>query len=51
LNNGNLKVADFGLAKMLEARYTNSYIGSPAYMSPEIWGKKGYDLKSDVWCD
>jgi serine/threonine protein kinase len=45
-----LKIADFGLAKILEARYTNSCIGTPAYMSPEIWKKEGYDFKSDVWC-
>jgi serine/threonine protein kinase len=51
LKNGNLKIADFGLAKILEAKSTNSFIGSPGYMSPEIWENKGYDFKSDVWCD
>ena len=33
----------------LEAKSTFSFIGTPAYMSPEIWEKKGYDFKSDVW--
>jgi serine/threonine protein kinase len=51
LKNGNLKIADFGLAKILEAKSTNSCIGTPAYMSPEIWKKEGYDFKSDVWCE
>ncbi len=51
LKNGNLKISDSGLAKNLEAKSTNSFIGTPAYMSPEIWEKKEYYFKSDVWCE
>ena len=49
IRNNVLKIADFGLAKVLQSKYTNSDIGTPAYMAPEIWGRKGYNFKSDVW--
>ena len=54
MKNDTLKIADFGLAKFLKAKETNSFIGTPAYMAPEIWKQTQItDLKnifkSDVW--
>lgn len=35
---GHIKLADFGLSKILQHDYlfTNSFCGSPEYMSPEM---------------
>ena len=35
---GHAKIADFGLSKQLNDKYafTNSFCGSPEYMSPEM---------------
>lgn len=42
----NLKIADFGFATT-----NNDYkvLGTPNYMAPEIFGKKAYDYKVDIW--
>ncbi len=37
---GHAKVADFGLARMMEAKTeTASFCGTPLYMAPEVWNK------------
>jgi len=48
---GCLKIGDFGISKVLRPGAMQAYaqIGSPYYVSPEIWKKKGYDTKSDMW--
>lgn len=46
----NLKLGDFGLSKaMAQAAMTNTYVGTPYYMSPELINGQPYDIKSDVW--
>ncbi|KAG8985376.1 G2-specific serine/threonine protein kinase [Tulasnella sp. 427] len=46
----NLKLGDFGLSKMMGAStLTNTYVGTPYYMSPEMLMEKSYDMKSDMW--
>jgi len=54
--NGNVKVVDFGLAKIagLEAsatvtRTNNAVLGTPAYMSPEQCYGQDLDARSDVY--
>ena len=46
-NNYELKVADFGLSTMLEGKdgkgLLNTYVGTEAYMAPEILEGKSYD--------
>ena len=57
LPNGNMdiKLADFGIAKQMEVgdyekeAYTNSLLGTPIYMAPEVWKGNGYGKSSDVW--
>ena len=44
----NLKMIDFGTAKVLND-YTNTVIGTPHYISPEILQGKGYSLSCDFW--
>lgn len=44
----NLKIADFGVSKVAHA-YTNTFCGTPYYISPEIINQMPYSLKTDVW--
>ncbi|KAK7321419.1 hypothetical protein VNO77_32045 [Canavalia gladiata] len=51
---GNLKVSDFGLSAVKDQTRVDGLLhtlcGTPAYVAPEILGKKGYDgAKVDVW--
>lgn len=52
--NGNLKVTDFGLSAFAEHLRQDGLLhttcGTPAYVAPEVIGKKGYDgSKADLW--
>ncbi|GAB2300219.1 CBL-interacting serine/threonine-protein kinase 6 [Dionaea muscipula] len=51
---GNLKVTDFGLSALSEHLQQDGLLhttcGTPAYVAPEVIGKKGYDgAKADIW--
>ena len=48
---GNVKIADFGLARQLRATndFTKSFTGTTSYMSPERVREDKYGLKSDLW--
>ncbi|KAM0031225.1 putative protein kinase CAMK-CAMKL-CHK1 family [Helianthus debilis subsp. tardiflorus] len=51
---GNLKVTDFGLSAFCDHLRQDGLLhttcGTPAYVAPEILGKKGYDgAKADIW--
>ncbi|GAB2289105.1 CBL-interacting serine/threonine-protein kinase 6 [Dionaea muscipula] len=53
-DDGNLKVADFGLSAFTEHLKQDGLLhttcGTPAYVAPEVIGKKGYDgAKADIW--
>ncbi|XAR50756.1 Non-specific serine/threonine protein kinase [Bertholletia excelsa] len=53
-DNGNLKVTDFGLSALAEHLRQDGLLhttcGTPAYVAPEVIGKKGYDgAKADIW--
>ncbi|XP_061073277.1 serine/threonine-protein kinase Nek3 isoform X2 [Conger conger] len=50
-DNGTVKLGDFGSACVLNSSkaYAYSYVGTPYYVSPEIWDGKPYNNKSDVW--
>lgn len=47
----NVKLADFGIARVLSSAKSRaiSRIGTPAYMAPEIFEQKDYEMKVDVW--
>ncbi|KAL0382998.1 UNVERIFIED_CONTAM: CBL-interacting serine/threonine-protein kinase [Sesamum calycinum] len=51
---GNLKVTDFGLSAFSDHVSQDGLLhttcGTPAYVAPEVIGKKGYDgAKADIW--
>ncbi|KAL4303818.1 hypothetical protein GQ457_10G002480 [Hibiscus cannabinus] len=51
---GNLKVTDFGLSAFTEHLKQDGLLhtscGTPAYVAPDVIGKKGYDgSKADIW--
>ncbi|KAI3444003.1 hypothetical protein Pfo_000668 [Paulownia fortunei] len=51
---GNLKVTDFGLSAFADHLRQDGLLhttcGTPAYVAPEVIGKKGYDgAKADIW--
>ncbi|WOH11945.1 hypothetical protein DCAR_0831441 [Daucus carota subsp. sativus] len=52
--NGDLKVSDFGLSAISEQirgdGLFHTFCGTPAYVAPEVLGRKGYDAaKVDLW--
>ena len=46
-----VKVGDLGIARVLESpdAMARTFIGTPYYMSPEIFQKIPYNYKSDIW--
>lgn len=51
LSGGRLLMGDFGLAKQLQQSFemARTPIGTPFYMSPEVYEDVPYSFKSDVW--
>lgn len=45
---GYIKIIDFGTVKEIQER-TNTIIGTPHYMAPEIVRGEGYSFQVDVW--
>ena len=50
-SDGSLKIGDFGIAKILEEKFESAQtvVGTPYYMSPEIFMGNQYSSKADVW--
>jgi hypothetical protein len=44
-----VRLGDLGCAKLMKQGMARTQIGTPYYMSPEIWANRPYDVKSDVW--
>ena len=46
----NVKIGDFGIAKPFDkVMLANTCIGSPYYMSPELFKEEQYSEKTDIW--
>ena len=43
------KIKNFKSAKKLNSEFTKTFIGSPYYISPEMYEKKPYNKKTDIW--
>lgn len=46
---GLLKLADFGISRILTDKELNTICGTPIYMAPEIWRMEPYNEKVDIW--
>ncbi|CAF2752766.1 unnamed protein product [Rotaria sp. Silwood2] len=46
-----VKVGDLGIARVLKSgnEFATTMVGTPYYMSPEIFSRKPYGQKSDIW--
>lgn len=51
MSTGQIKLGDFGIAKLLDATkdYAKTMVGTPYYLSPEIIEDQPYNFKSDIW--
>ncbi len=49
-HNGIIKIADFGFCKeMMNNELTQTMVGSPIYMAPEVLKGSVYDNRADIW--
>eukprot|EP00792_Barthelona_sp_PAP020_P005352 TRINITY_DN2610_c0_g1_i2.p1 TRINITY_DN2610_c0_g1~~TRINITY_DN2610_c0_g1_i2.p1 ORF type:complete len:401 (-),score=102.98 TRINITY_DN2610_c0_g1_i2:99-1301(-) len=49
-SNTHIKIGDLGVAKFLKnSNFAETSIGTPYYLSPEIWTNRPYNAKSDIW--
>ena len=47
---GDVKIGDLGCSKLVaNHNFAKTQVGTPYYMSPEIWNREPYGEKSDVW--
>ncbi len=44
-----IKICDLGLSKPIELKGTETFCGSPSFISPENLLGNTYDFKADVW--
>ena len=46
---GTIKIGDLNVSKRMRNGLCNTQIGTPYYMSPEIWANRPYNAASDMW--
>ncbi|GMI19215.1 hypothetical protein TeGR_g6972 [Tetraparma gracilis] len=48
-DDGTIKIGDMNVSKRMKHGLLKTQIGTPYYMSPEIWANKPYNESSDMW--
>jgi NIMA (never in mitosis gene a)-related kinase 1/4/5 len=48
-SNGQVKLGDLNVSKVLKSGLSYTQTGTPYYASPEVWKDQPYDIKSDMW--
>jgi NIMA (never in mitosis gene a)-related kinase len=48
-DNFDVRIGDLGTAKTLSTEFTNTIVGTPYYLSPELCEEKPYNEKTDIW--
>ena len=46
---GSIKIGDMNVSKVMKDGNAKTQIGTPYYMSPEIWSRKPYNYATDIW--
>jgi NIMA (never in mitosis gene a)-related kinase len=46
---GEIKLGDMNVSKVIKMGLVNTQTGTPYYASPEVWKDLPYDYKSDIW--
>jgi len=49
MKDGTCKLGDMNVSKVAKKGLLYTQTGTPYYASPEVWGDKPYDHKSDIW--
>lgn len=49
MKNGQVKLGDLNVSKVVKMGMVQTQTGTPYYASPEVWADKPYDYKSDIW--
>ena len=44
-----IKLGDMNVSKVTKRDFAETQVGTPLYISPEIWQGKKYDYKTDIW--
>ncbi len=44
-----LKIGDFGLAKNVQLSLAKTMVGTPAFMSPQLYNNEPYSMDADIW--
>jgi NIMA (never in mitosis gene a)-related kinase len=48
-SDGNAKIGDINISKVVYKRLGYTQTGTPYYASPEVWREEPYDNKADIW--